>query len=123
VSVDAARVLGHKEWARPAGRKVDPKYDMAWRRSRVAALADKSSSTTEEDPMAALSDDQQRQLFNAAIQTRDIAGGARGNSADAVAEVRALRAEVAALASRPGQDVTIDYDALAAALLRRIAGQ
>jgi hypothetical protein len=32
----AARVFGHREWA--PGRKSDPRYDMGWRRSRVAVI-------------------------------------------------------------------------------------
>ncbi len=29
-------LIGHKEWARPLGRKIDPLYSMDWRRKRVA---------------------------------------------------------------------------------------
>ncbi|WP_164700862.1 N-acetylmuramoyl-L-alanine amidase [Modestobacter sp. KNN46-3] len=36
-------VVGHKEWATPRGRKVDPAIDMDWRRAAVAAfIAEKS---------------------------------------------------------------------------------
>jgi hypothetical protein len=114
---------------RDPARRSDPGIGFPWEQflARFAVLAstefDLTDRTDQEDLMAALSDDQQRQLYNAAIQTRDIAGGARGHAEKALTEVRALRAEVAALAARPGQDVTIDYDALATALLRRIAGQ
>lgn len=41
------RVLGHKEWATPVGRKVDPAVDMNWRRAAVAALiAEKQGAPT-----------------------------------------------------------------------------
>lgn len=32
------RVIGHKEYAKPFGRKIDPTYDMNWRRNRVASF-------------------------------------------------------------------------------------
>jgi N-acetyl-anhydromuramyl-L-alanine amidase AmpD len=35
--VGASNVVGHREWA--PGRKSDPRYDMGWRRSRVAAVS------------------------------------------------------------------------------------
>jgi hypothetical protein len=33
------RLIGHKEWATPSGRKGDPEYSMDWRRTRVGAFA------------------------------------------------------------------------------------
>lgn len=35
--VAASNVVGHREWA--PGRKSDPRYDMGWRRARVAAVS------------------------------------------------------------------------------------
>lgn len=32
------RLIGHKEWATPDGRKGDPEYSMDWRRGRVGAF-------------------------------------------------------------------------------------
>lgn len=49
--VPASRVLGHKEVCSPAGRKIDPNFDMAAFRGRIANL---------EDPMA----DYAKQLDN-----------------------------------------------------------
>ncbi len=50
MSVDATRVRGHKEWAKPPGRKTDPRYDMAWRRARVVALAAQTSPSPSPPP-------------------------------------------------------------------------
>lgn len=36
--VGMSRLMGHKTWATPEGRKRDPVYDMAWRQARVAAV-------------------------------------------------------------------------------------
>lgn len=68
------------------------------------ALQLRNLPTGKEDWMSALNDSQQRELYNATLQTRDIAGGARGaaqqaqrDSAAALARVKALEAAVARL--------------------------
>lgn len=45
VSIDVNRVKGHKEWTT---RKIDPTYDMNWRRARVAATAQEDSMSQAE---------------------------------------------------------------------------
>src|SRR5262245_6153270 len=42
--VGSANVVGHREWA--PGRKSDPRYDMGWRRARVAALGVSTPGTS-----------------------------------------------------------------------------
>lgn len=61
----AHRVIGHREYGNTppggwAGRKTDPTYSMDWRRNRVAAFKPRSGG---DDPMAALSDAEQRRLL------------------------------------------------------------
>lgn len=53
--VDPHRVCGHKEWALPAGRKVDPNLDMDVFRAQVRAhLVTPAPPTVQEDDVARL---------------------------------------------------------------------
>lgn len=47
----AERVIGHKEYARPKGRKIDPTYDMDAHRRRVAALISAKPATPTVTPL------------------------------------------------------------------------
>lgn len=49
---DHTRVIGHKEWAMPRGRKSDPSIDMNWRRSQVAAFQPEDDMPLTNDDIA-----------------------------------------------------------------------
>lgn len=62
-----ARVIGHREWA--PGRKVDPRYDMNWRRNGVAGIRPRGGA------LMALTDAQQEEMYRRIIYIDTQIGG------------------------------------------------
>lgn len=75
--VPTARQISHAEWALPRGRKTDPVgVDMRALR-RLIDMAPPEHARAEEDEMNAAQEAVLRDTYNAAVQTRSIAGDVR----------------------------------------------
>lgn len=63
------RVIGHKDWAKPVGRKQDPPHSKSWRQRRVAAFRPRTGASPapprppEEDFMATMSETEKTKLL------------------------------------------------------------
>jgi len=92
-NVPVARVLGHREVAKPAGRKVDPNFDMAAFRAAVTSPED--DMPTADDIAAAVLARRVRNFHGDTVSLEQVLVATEQRIADAEDQLRALKAALA----------------------------
>lgn len=127
--VPYARVLGHREVARPQGRKVDPNFDMAAFRAALAMKEDDvplSDTDVERIARRAAELVWARPTLNAKGErppAEAILAAAEGRAWDVQDRVYEIRDEVRRLGDTHDGLTTVDLDTLAEKVVERIAAR